>query len=106
MLPQYHPIMPSSKGPFFPFSTSMPLSGRDEMQNNRLHKPGFRGEHTDPMPGMAQKPAEYHPSITKGDLSIHFATEKSRQTYWHIPLVHPNLRRPWYQVMQDDDRGS
>jgi hypothetical protein len=63
MLPQYHLIMPTSKGPFLPFP----------------------------------------PSITNGDLNMLVATKKSRQTYWDIPLVHPDLRRAW-QAMQDDDR--
>jgi len=91
MLPQYHSIMPTSKGPFYPFSTSMPLAGRDEMKSNRLQKPGF---HTDPITGKSLKPAEHYPSIAYGDLTILFATEKSRQAYWDIPLIHPNLRRP------------
>jgi hypothetical protein len=78
---------------------------RDREQSHRLHEPDHLISTIDPITSRDIENVEGHPSITDGNLTIYFESEKTRHAYQQTPINHPFRHLP-DDFPQDVDRGG
>lgn len=73
----------------------------DKEQSPRLHNPIFRKTKIDPMTGENLNRFNNNICLVTADMTICFASEKTRDDYMNLPFNHPNRCLP-YAAMNDD----
>ena len=86
---------------------SLALAGLkcDKLQSSHLQQPAFNKSTIKPMTGKELKGIDSKHSMADANLTLCFATVKSRKAYQNRLTSHPDLRLP-FSAANDEDHGA